>query len=1268
MRHYLRQRYLITPAMFLGLVFFSLTAFQTDVSAERVGKFTYRGSFLDFKKPANDTIYVNDTMVAMSEKIYALTRFFTDSISDTPSIFFIIDHSTSMSWAYGDNSNDRWGNRFRVTSAFIDTIFQKFPTAEIGYAVFKAVLHFIARDSPFFTRYTTTYDTTGGYLPLYKLNQTVGTGTDRGIDVCKRFLETDTAISPNAASIQYTELRYRPSPARSEGTNINIGFEAAIDAFRSSTRPRNSQYVIFLSDGEANAPRGQENNFVAGTNVPTTFTIYFTTDNTTPQTIVNMTNNIRTLGYPKSSYWAYNNTTFDNLMSFLRDSIYTKLVTERRSDPTAITINNQTISGWQVTDSSFSHSNIFPLIGPITPFSSIFKYNIYQNQVVIKDTTDTVDFFVKIVPGTPMPASRFTLNHWDRDLSFLYNNAVITVANETMDSLELRFDFDPGSARYNYTNLHAILSNAKGPQLDSETLELTRTGAYFSGKFKRELSTSPTPLNSVLEHDSIDDTIIAVFRNTENPQLPLDTLRVPLLFNLTTNRLLQIRLFDLQNLTTPLDTIRMTTDQSMVVVVRGKWSRDTSQWVDVPGIWTIAPNPITPQFTVPLPVNAAQLWLCDPVTSGSALLTVTSADSASTTVPMIITEADPSSLRLVLLTHPDSCYAGIPIKIGAYIENRDGPVDGVWNGRSIYRDILNNQLRSPFLPWMTVNGRVTPPDSLDRIMNQQWRNGADTLFLTLYYAPLSNDSLHQIHLTLNSTLQANTIRFKLRPGPIDSIQIEDQPGNHLTQLITLTTPDGTQGLYARGFDAYGNRIEVDRAGGEELNNVLWRTDGTLHPPVPDSIGSNILYTARGVIYYENGLMHAILIVGTKVLRDAVPIEIIPPLARPIAAITRDMNGNGYIDRIELTLSKKVDLTQADTIYFQMRYPPSLDTATSNRVTSATRITKLGDSSYAIDFIERRNARFPQTGWRPELVILANTKELTAGRTVTSDGCPPVVWRVENRLNQDNDHSKDTIVVHFSEKIVGIDGAVLKLNAHPAQTFNAWIRNPDSTFTLVPDMFVNIISFLLPIANDSTVTFLMTNKKELYGIHWVNIKTEPEPSPIIKDRAVAGNVPQAVNQKVNVLVFGNNPVINIIPNPSIGTFKRIQGGVIPDSNIIDARKWVTVIDKAGTVISITNIRVPNGYTITDPKTHPKGFIKIYDAVGNTVNSVQISNWLKNTPVETGSGMTADIYWNGANSKGMMVAPGVYRVVAYIDYPSSQKDLRDKRLISKVGIFR
>jgi fibro-slime domain-containing protein len=742
---------------------------------------------------------------------------------------------------------------------------------------------------------------------------------------------------------------------------------------------------------------------------------------------------------------------------------------------------------------------------------------------------------------------------------------------------------------------------------------------------------------------------------------------------LRTDRIIALRLVDVRQPTIALDTIKMTTDQSMTIQVQGKWSTDPTVWVNVTGMWSMTP-PNAIQSTIPIPTTETGIWQSfDPINSGTATLTVVNG-TASVSVPVIISEAPPSKLTLKLVTHPDSCYAGVPIKITGQIFNNDGLVDGMWDGTSVYSDILNNALRT-LLPWLTVNNRATP-DSLNKALPERFTNGKDTFLLVLYYAPLSDDSLHQIKLALSGSpygvLIAETIRFKLKPGPIDSIQIEDRDKNHKIDTIKLISPNESIQLYVTGFDKYGNKIVSGSAGGDPLLTVIWRTDSTLHR-TSDSIGPNITYVTNTVVYPEKGRMWTILVVNGDTLKDYVPITITAPKTAVTSAITRDIDGNGFIDRIEVKFNKKADLTAANTQYFNMKYPalPS-DPTTSNVSTVSTNITKLSDSSYAIDFIERSNPRYPQTAWKPYLVIASNPLDLTPGSTLASDGCPPVIWAVTKYLNRDNDRSKDTVVVDFSEQIVSSDGAAFKISDQPVLTFNCWYRNPDSTFTPVDSMFSDapaITSYFKPISRDSTVYFLMSNGNDLYNVHWLNIKTSPPPSPVLKDKAV-GNVPTAVNHKVNVIVKGNYETIQIIPNPSRGTFvRRSQIGDSTISNIHtpNARTWVKN-DRAGTVISVSNIRVPTDYSINDPKTWPKGYAKIYDVVGNTVNFVQVPNWLAGVNTSTGSGMTIDLYWTGANSKGMMVAPGIYRVVAYVDYPSSQKDLHDKRLIARAGIMR
>jgi len=60
-----------------------------SVSAKEVGKFAYRFAPENL---ANSTVKVDGNMVAMSEDIYAqLASNSSDTLVDTPSIFFIID-------------------------------------------------------------------------------------------------------------------------------------------------------------------------------------------------------------------------------------------------------------------------------------------------------------------------------------------------------------------------------------------------------------------------------------------------------------------------------------------------------------------------------------------------------------------------------------------------------------------------------------------------------------------------------------------------------------------------------------------------------------------------------------------------------------------------------------------------------------------------------------------------------------------------------------------------------------------------------------------------------------------------------------------------------------------------------------------------------------------------------------------------------------------------------------------------------------------------
>jgi hypothetical protein len=508
--------------------------FAVSMHAEIVGKFSYKGNPQGLQ---GDTLVVSDTMVAMSENVRVET-FMTlgDSISDTPSVFFVIDNSGSMNGT-GSPATDRNGNRFTVTSAFIDTLRNSFPKVEVGVAVFDTWLFFDPNDSPshpYFTR--SPLQANGAYVPLLQLDRTYAAyGNRTGYDILKDILDT---IIVGSGANQYVDLSYHPTNTALSDyyTNINAGFDAARSAFQSSLNAnrRNKQFIIFLSDGDANRPSSGDDpqRFQNGDTIPTTFTVYFTTGGSgVPAAISTMTTNIRNNGYstsnPKSTYWGYQNTGFQQLMNLLMDSVFTVIATNSLGRPTRISIGSKSEINWGV-DSSFTFDNLFPLKGLTTPFTYVINYRLSKNGRMVGDTTQVINFWVRTSPGAPMDTALYDIKYWDRDMMFRYGGAPVTLITGAMPSVELRFGYSPGTADYHYTNIMVDLMNTSSAVLDREIFLLNRIGTTdsFSITFDRAISASPVSSNGILEHTSPDDTIIAVFRNSESPRLPLDTLLI----------------------------------------------------------------------------------------------------------------------------------------------------------------------------------------------------------------------------------------------------------------------------------------------------------------------------------------------------------------------------------------------------------------------------------------------------------------------------------------------------------------------------------------------------------------------------------------------------------------------------------------------------------------------------------------------------------------------------------------------------------------------
>jgi hypothetical protein len=543
------------------LMVFIMVDFSGAQVGNTVGNFMFRGN------PENlngRTVTVPDTMVAMAEWFWSTaSRDSTIVSSEMPSIFFIIDNSGSM---MGNGGNDPSGLRFSLAGAFIDTIQAKYPHAEVGIAVFGSYLWFDPVNDiathPYFTRCVhppalladTGIFHNSAYVPLLKLDSIYyypsypAWGAHSGYDILKSILAT-AGNAPNVT------LAYQPTNAtlRGSGGNMTAGFDAAKCAMATARASRCSQYVLFFSDGNATGPdydalgnpTGRSLYFRDSVmNVPTTFTVFFPAGNV-PASIQAMTNNIRVNGYDpyhsadsgctnRSYYWSSNSA---NLMSLLTSNIWKIITISSQQLPQQITINGQT-STVRSGDTAFQFYGI-PLTGQITPVHISLVYNYYKDGLFVGDSTVAINYNIQTLPHLNSawnpPRDSFDIWTWDRSLDFRYANAPIAAIADSMDSVQLYFTFDSGTAKYGYDNGQVNLYNktnfTQGAYpLDHETVTLGRVSDNsFSAKFKRAVATVANPGDGVLQYVGTSDSIVAVFRNRENQyskvSLPLDTLR-----------------------------------------------------------------------------------------------------------------------------------------------------------------------------------------------------------------------------------------------------------------------------------------------------------------------------------------------------------------------------------------------------------------------------------------------------------------------------------------------------------------------------------------------------------------------------------------------------------------------------------------------------------------------------------------------------------------------------------------------------------------------
>lgn len=435
-----------------------------------------------------------------------------------PSIMFVIDHSGSM------RNTDPTHARYTVVNTLLDSIHAVSPSAKVGISIFSDRLAFDYRDNRFFKALfagdTGQHDS---YIPLTSLDTVFGDGGKRGLDTLKALIKIDRNGLLMHATKRPKE-RTPISPLFSGGTDITLGFDAALAAMRASTSPKENQYIIFLSDGEPSVSDdlrvGRAAAFMAGLNTPTTFTVYFDPDSDAPpETIARMTENIKANKYstsnPQSATYTIN-LPGSELQTLLQQSVLNQILTPTTGKNVTVEIAGgpkETTADKSGT-LNFLLSKGMPVNAGLTSIRFSYGHTFRDSTFsppLLRDTVIPYGVTVQRAAGAVLPAGVAKTCREQNGLGLYADGVGLASVEAGQINLEARLIPAAGQACADCT---VEISPSSGR--DKETVMLSRTGAWLGAPFSRAESISPLAGNGRLEHTA-SDSIVLLWINPENP-------------------------------------------------------------------------------------------------------------------------------------------------------------------------------------------------------------------------------------------------------------------------------------------------------------------------------------------------------------------------------------------------------------------------------------------------------------------------------------------------------------------------------------------------------------------------------------------------------------------------------------------------------------------------------------------------------------------------------------------------------------------------------
>lgn len=692
--------------------------------------------------------------------------------------------------------------------------------------------------------------------------------------------------------------------------------------------------------------------------------------------------------------------------------------------------------------------------------------------------------------------------------------------------------------------------------------------------------------------------------------------------------------------TSEIESLLMNSNEDTILVAYGQRSDDLTLWLPVDVDWFIDPD----ATEKPAPSSKSS-WSFSPSRPDTGIINIELA-GLTDTIDYFFTVGPVTKVEFNIITPDSLLIAGEPIQGEVKIYNEDGLVPGTWkypdsDGKkeAKYNDVLDNGgLKfTPFVTTVFNNGKKTDKSDLNLVASvEQWfEGGIDTCVFILYYAPVPKKE-HMLTVDLG-THDASTDPFVLLPGALDSIVINTGPID--TKELGFDTKPFI--IKATGWDKFGNFLP---------NEIFqWENDSSLFQFSIDAQATQIYIDPSKVSKTQEGFIH-VNGISVDSITNKVFLKIIGPLPKLMSALTKDENGNGFLDGILISFDKEINIPDdLEYDFITVQYEKTSKSVTFP-VTNVTAF--LGNKKLLLLHLDEKESikeNLPQTAWRPYLTMgMSDDDGLD---TIVSkinkykciDGAAPVIWAVTNTFVEAGNHKKDVVKVTFSEIIKDSDGSTFKTGKKPSEIFRVWKTQNDGKDTIeILDMFKGIKS-LKDHTND-WVNFNMTNNNLLDGSHLLNINHKKE---LVTDEKT--NYPNIYNQKVRVRVsnaIGDITILNPI-TPNIDWFLNVEKE--DPLNWIDPKEAVKEVqDNGGTIITIDNIQ-----NIGDAAVG----LMVFDAIGNlVVNIKDNSNVIKTTPkwmqeqLEQGIGSHQLVFiWTGVSARGMPCAPGVYKMIFTMYFP-------------------